>query len=109
MITYRDPLFLTEKTESRLGRIKYSLKVGAGLFGIRLITLSENEDDVFDIIPASVFKQRLARRRNHEYYVVGIAESRRAAYKLVEKIIDDVYMKTGSYEGIKKAFLKDKV
>ena len=37
------------------------------------------------------------------------AVKRYMAYKLVEKIIDDVYMKTGSYEGIKKAFLKDKV
>lgn len=107
MIVYREPLYLTSKTANRLRRIKVRLKLGAGMTGVSLITLSENKDDLFDIIPAALFKQRYLRKRDHEYVVIGIAENKRAAYKLVKLIINDVYNKTGSYKNIKSSFLND--
>ena len=104
MIKYIDNLFLTEKTGKELTGIKRKLRLGTGMTGLYFIMLSENPNDVFDIVPAPVFKQRAFRHRDHT--IVGITESMRKAYSVVEDIVLEHYAVTGEYTGLKDDFVK---
>lgn len=100
MIRYLDPLYTTQKTEKKCDKVRNSIKKGAGLIGLYLITLSETEADVFDIYNVAFFKQRYFRHR--DYDVIGIAESQEAAFELVKRIHTDYFNVFGSYIGIKE-------
>lgn len=104
MIRYCENLYLTDSTEKNLNKIKRKLRLGAGMAGIFVIELSSNPNDMFEIIHASMFKIRRIRHADH--FVIGLAESRRKAYGIVEDIITGHYSKTGGYDGIKASFLK---
>jgi hypothetical protein len=103
MITYIDNLFLTGKTDKKLSKIKRRLRLGAGMTGLYFIMLSENPNDVFDIVPAPVFKQRSFRHRDHT--IVGITESMSEAYSVVGDIVLEHYERTGKYTGLKDDFV----
>ncbi len=100
MIRYSKKLYLTKKTEKRLGQIKLKLFTGAGMVGVFFILLSKNEEDVFDIVPAGMFKQKSFRKMAH--MIIGIGESRRACNELVRKMIAEHYEVTGSYTELRK-------
>ncbi|MCR4656145.1 MAG: hypothetical protein K5770_07960 [Lachnospiraceae bacterium] len=100
MINYVDRLYLTEKTKKELSTIKMKLFTGAGMAGVYFILLSDNKEDVFDIVPAAMFKEKRFRKRPHT--VIGIAESRRAVLKLVKEIVEEHYSVTGSYFELRK-------
>ncbi|MCR5420961.1 MAG: hypothetical protein K6E98_08145 [Lachnospiraceae bacterium] len=104
MIRYINDLFLTENTQKNLEKIKRKLRLGTGMSGLYFILLSSNEKDVFDIVPAPVFKQRRFRHRDH--IVVGISESMDEVYNMVGSIVSDHYLRTGSYTGLKKDFME---
>lgn len=106
MIRYLDPLYTTDKTADKCEKVKNKIKIGAGFFGLFLITLSETEADVFDIYNVVLFKQRYFRHR--DYDVIGIAESEEAAFDLVRRIHDDYFKVFGTYLGI-KAELKSRL
>lgn len=105
MLRYYKTLYLTGKTEKKIEKIKWKLAAGAGMVGVHLITLSANENDVFDIYPAFLFKQRYFRKR--DYVIVGVAENKKAAMLLVQKIVGEIFIKTGSYEHIRAGFLAE--
>lgn len=102
MITYHPRLYLTEKTEKKIDTIKWKLAAGAGMVQVYLITLAENEADLFDIYPAALFKQYYFRKR--EYIVIGVAESKEAAMRLVRQIIEECMEQKGSYEQLRAYF-----
>ena len=103
MIRYHKNLYLTDNTEKNLSKIKRKLKFGAGMAGLYVIMLSENPCDMFEIMHASMFKIRRIRHADH--LVIGLAESRRKAYGIVEDIVTGHYLKTGGYSGIRESFL----
>ena len=103
MVNYYKKLYLTKKTEKKIEKIKWKLAAGAGMVNVHLIALSENENDVFDIYPAYLFKQRYFRKRN--YTIVGVAENKRAAMQLVQRMIEECCTRSGSYEHICASFL----
>ena len=84
MITYSKNLYLTDKTGRDLRKIKRRLKSGAGLMNVKLITLASNGKDVFDILPAFMFK--LKNFRKYDHHVIGIAENKKAAFRLIERM-----------------------
>ena len=104
MIKYIDKLYLTPKTERDLNKIKLKLKLGAGMTGLYIIMLSGNPNDVFDIVPAPVFKQR--RYRHMDHTVIGMAESQMKAYGIIKKIVLEHYDRTGRYTGLKADFIE---
>jgi hypothetical protein len=99
MIRYIDDLYLTDKTSEKIKSIKRRLRLGAGIASLYVIMLSKNTNDVFDIVPAPMFKIRSFRHQDH--LVIGLAESRRKAYDLVSRIVLDHYNATGQYTGLK--------
>ena len=100
MVSYVDRLYLTEETKKELSTIKMKLFTGAGMVGVYFILLSANKDEVFDIVPAAMFKQKKFRKMPHT--VIGIAESWRAVLKLVKEIVEEHYSVTGSYFDLRK-------
>ena len=100
MIRYCENLYLTDYTRKKLSEIRIRLFTGAGMTGICFILLSENGEDVFDIVPAFMFKQRSYRRLDH--IIIGIAESEEAAFDLVKDIIEEHYRVTGTYMGLRR-------
>ncbi|HAV00078.1 MAG: hypothetical protein IJR19_02445 [Lachnospiraceae bacterium] len=100
MIRYSENLYLTEYTKKKLSEIRIRLFTGAGMAGIWFILLSENGEDVFDIVPAFMFKQKCYRR--HDHTVIGIAESIEAAFDLVQDIIEEHFRVTGTYMELRK-------
>ncbi len=104
MIRYSKDLYLTDNTEKNLKKIKRRLKLGAGMAGTYIIMLSDNPNDMFEIMHASMFKIRRIRHADH--LVIGLAESRRKAYTIIERIVTEHYQRTGGYEGIKSYFAK---
>ena len=104
MIRYIEGLFLTEKTRMDLWKIKHRLRVGTGMTGLYFIMLSDNSNDVFDIVPAPMFKQR--RFRHEDHTIIGIAESMRKAYDIVGQIVTEHYNRTGSYTDLKAEFIR---
>ncbi|MBQ7562647.1 MAG: hypothetical protein IJT16_01505 [Lachnospiraceae bacterium] len=95
MIHYCKKLYLTNQTKKDIIPIKLKLYTGAGMLGIYVIMLSKNPEDVLDIVPAAMFKQKRFRKERH--VVLGIAESWRACGKLVEEMLREHYDVTGSY------------
>ncbi len=104
MIRYINDIFLTEKTGKDFSKIKRRLRLGTGMTGLYFIMLSENPGDVFDIVPAPVFKQRRFRHRDHT--IVGITENMKEAYSFVEGIVMDHYDRTGTYTDLKAGFIE---
>lgn len=105
MIKYSRNLYLTKQTEKKIDKIKWKLAAGAGMVGLQIITLAENETDLFDIYPVALFKQRYFRKR--DYMIIGVAENKKAAVRLVERIITDCAKRSGTYENIRSAVLRN--
>ncbi len=103
MITYHPRLYLTEKTEKKIDTIKWKLATGAGMVQVYLITLSENETDLFDIYPAALFKQYYFRKREH--IVIGVAESKEAAMQLVRQMIEECLEQSGGSGQLRAYFM----
>ena len=106
MIKYYKDLYLTDTTEKNLSKIKRKLKLGAGMAGLFVITLSDTPGDMFNIMHASMFKIRRIRHLDH--LVIGLAESRRKAYEIVGRIVMAHHERTGGYEGIRDYFAEGK-
>lgn len=99
MIRFLNPLFTTETTYDTGDEVKSLINDGVGLSFVYVITLSENEADVFDIFNIMMFKQPVF--RNRDYDIIGLAENEGAAYELVGNIISAYQRQYGTYSGIK--------
>ena len=104
MIHYIDKLYLTEKTDKDISKIKRKLRLGIGTVSLYVIMLSKNSTDVFEIVPAQMFKLRKYRHMDHT--VIGIAESRKKAYEIVTQLINEHFMRTGQYTGLREDYFK---
>ncbi len=104
MIRYIDNLYVTDKLENKKNSIMRKLRLGIGMVSVNVITMASNETDVFDIIPAAMFKSY--KLRHSDLLVVGLAESKKAAFLLVEKIIEEHFELTGKYSNLREDFLE---
>lgn len=97
MLSLRSDLFvgesLKEKYQKLLPRIEKGKKVKKG---ITVIAYAVNEKDLFDLIPAKEIK--LSVRQEQNLYVLGLAGNRKEAFFLVQKMVMEVYQKTGSFD-----------
>ena len=103
MIRYLDSLYLTEAASAKVDKFKRNVRLGIGMVGLYVITVSSGEQDVFDIYPVTLFKQRSFRKRNYD--VVGFAESEEAAFKLVQNIYEEYVLKNHTYSGMRAYFV----
>ena len=73
------------------------------MIGLYVIMMSDSEYDVFDIVPSQMFKVRKYRHMDHT--VIGLAESRRKACRIVEQLISEHFERTGQYTDLKADYL----
>lgn len=104
MIRYIDDLYLTGSTSKNLTKIKRKLRLGIGTLSLYVIMMSESKEDVFDIVPAQMFKMRKYRHMDHT--VIGLAESMKKAYDIIERLVVEHYERTGHYKDLKAGYLE---
>ena len=104
MIRYIDDLYLTEHTKKNLYKIKTKLRLGAGMLSLYVIMLSKNDKDVFDIVPAQMFKIRKYRHMDHT--VIGLAENKYQAYSIVGRMVLEHYDRTGKYTDLRSDLIE---
>lgn len=97
---YRD-LYLTENLKKKKYKMMWKLKTGSGMVDVYVITLAANGRDLLDIMNSSICLQPAV--HNRLPLVIGMASGYDGALKLVQKIIEDVYNRTGTYE-VRKYF-----
>lgn len=85
-----------------IGKVKWKLKHHAGQLGIFVIALSEGRDEL-DIFHCAFLQQKYY--KCYPPCIVGIANGYDEALELLQKMILDVYRKTGGYR-LKEYFLK---
>ena len=93
MRLYKD-LYIGEKVEDKIERIKWNVEHNAGLLSIYLITLPSNGENLMDIIPATDLLQRAYPKR--ELFIIGIEKGYTQAAYMAAAIVSDVYTRTGT-------------
>ena len=84
--------------ESVKAPVKVQSKINAGkpVPGIYLLTLSDNPGNIMEIIPAVMLVQKPA--YDLCPVIIGMAKGKEEALELVQKIVEEVYRETGSFE-----------
>lgn len=75
--------------------IKAKINAGDFLPGVYLLTLSDHPQNILEIIPAVLLKQKLVVHLCP--LVIGVAYGKEEAMELVCGIVEEVYRKTGSF------------
>ena len=98
-------LYFGELAEKQNKELLRSVKRKKWEFGIYVITLSETEDNLLEIYETIWFEQKYYKKQ--KMTIVGVAIGKDEAVSLVQRIIDDVYTKTGDFN-VREYFLTDK-
>ena len=92
---WAENLYLSDKTAKKKDKIIKKANRGVGIVSIYFITLASNRENLFDIFHAAHLKQPAFYKQ--DLYVVGIASGYEEALELVQRMIDDIYRKTGGF------------
>ena len=92
---WAENLYLSDKTAKKRDKIIKKANRGIGMLSIYLITLASNPENLFDIFHAAHLKQPAFYKQ--DLYVVGIASGYEEALELVQRMIDNIYRKTGGF------------
>ena len=87
MVRFVDKPYTSKSVEGKLSTVKWKMMCGIGMVKLHFITLSDNSNDLFDIYPAAIFKQK--RFRKSDRVIIGVADSYKSATALVETMIND--------------------
>lgn len=93
MIIWSRKLYVDESIKKRLRRTKRLLEQNKGDIFTYCIVLSENENNLFDIL--SGLELRFSYYKNRENVVVGLAHDKESAVSLVAGIVEEIYGQTG--------------
>ena len=102
MVRFVDKPYVTDSARRKLSSIKWKMACGIGIAGICFITLSDNKNDLFDIYPSAVFKQKSMRRR--DIVILGVAHSNDSAKELVGEMISRCMNDRGNTSDIRGYF-----
>lgn len=87
-------LYFGENAAPKRLKIVHDLENNKISFGVFVIILSVNGKDLFDIIPGYMMQKEIYR----DAPILGVAVTKEEAFELCEKMILDVYDRTGSYD-----------
>lgn len=90
MVRFVDEPFVSDAVKHKLSVIKWKMLCGIGMTRVHFITLSENKNDIFDIYPGAVFKQKVFRKR--DLCILGVAaggdDAKELARVMVNRCLD---------------------
>ncbi len=87
-------LYFGESAAKQRVKIVHDLEHKKVNFGVFVIILSVNGKDLFDIIPGYMLQKDIYR----DAPIIGVAVTKEEAYEVCEKMILDVYARTGGYD-----------
>ena len=102
MIRFAKTPYVSDKVTTKISSIKWKMACGIGMTGLHFITLADNPNDLFDIYPAYVFKQK--RIRKSDRVIIGIADSNSSATALIERMINECLQKAGGLTDVRGYF-----
>lgn len=97
-------LYVGEKLSSTEYKIVEKVHKGKVVMNLYLLVISENPDNMLDIIPEKEIMQKHYPKEGLK--VVGIADGKKEAIELVQRIIQESLVETGSADI--RGFLKAK-
>lgn len=94
MLKWKENYLVSENIKNP-EKIKQKLEKGKLTYDIYLLTLSENPDNLLDIIAAPMLIQK-------SFYricpmIIGMARGKEEAMEMVKNLISEVYQETGSF------------
>lgn len=101
MISFIEAPLLTKKTMKKVDKIISNINKRKYISNVCLISFSENEDDVFEIIPVVNFRFKLY--ENKDIQVIGITENKKAAVKMCARLSEE-YIRNKSAISMKEYF-----
>lgn len=108
MVRFIDDPITSEAVKPKISAVKWKMMCGIGMTGLHFITIADNKNDLFDIYPAAVFKQRSMRRSDR--VIIGIADSHDAAASLIASMIQKCIDERGNLTDVRgyyEEFVRD--
>ncbi|WP_167954717.1 hypothetical protein [Anaerosporobacter faecicola] len=96
MITWYDSLYMDDHIRQRATHVTQAIEDHKRLLGVYCIALASNEKNLFDII--NVNELLFQHYRRNQIYIIGLAQGKESAKKLVARIIEDVYRETKDFK-----------
>lgn len=84
-------IYLGNIPKKKIRKIRFRLKHNMLLTSLYIITLSLSETEQLDIIPAKELLQKAYPKK--ELCIVGIAKDQADSFRLIQRIVEDVYKK----------------
>ena len=95
MIKWYPDLYLDEKAEKKIKKLKQKIEDGKLNINLYCVCLASNPDNILDIM--NVNELLFRHYSNITVSIVGLAYSRERAMELVERIALDIYNKTDDF------------
>lgn len=89
-------LYIGEKAENNSDKIIEDIKHGKPQFDKYVLALPFNESDVLDIYPSNILVQKHFLKS--DLVIVGIADGKKEANNMMQKIIMECFSKTGGFD-----------
>lgn len=96
MILWTSRIYFGDKLNKKKDKVIASINNSEVTFGVYCITFASNEDNLFDIMNAN--ELLFPHYKKSEVRIVGLAKGKEEALELVQKMLMEVYHKTGSFD-----------
>lgn len=103
-MTISKKLLVSDDLLPKKNKIVRNLKLGVGQLGLFVIALSDG-DDLFDIYPIMLFKQRMMRRM--PFHIVGLASSNEEATQLIQDYLVQMLNRHANAASLKEYVVAD--
>ena len=95
MISWTTRLYIGDKMKKKKDRVVSSINNSEVTFGVYCIAFASHQDNLFDIMDAN--ELLFPYYKKSEIRIVGLAKGREEALNLVQKMVMEVYHKTGNF------------
>lgn len=96
MVSWTTRLYVGNKMKKKKDKVISSINNCEVTFGIYCIAFASHQDNLFDIIDANELLFPFYKKS--EVQIVGLARGREEAVDLVQKMLMEVYHKTGNFD-----------
>lgn len=95
MVSWISRLYISENIKKKKDRVVASINNREATFGIYCIAFASHPDNLFDILDAN--ELLFPHYKKTEVRIAGLAKGKEEAIDLVQKMLLEVYDKTGSF------------
>jgi hypothetical protein len=96
MVSWTTRLYVGNKMKKKKESVISSINNSEVTFGVYCIAFASHQDNLFDIIDANELLFPFYKKS--EVQIVGLARGREEAVDLVQKMLMEVYHKTGNFD-----------